>query len=225
MLRFLEHGVLMNSYPILKPALSASLVITNRESLPMLKKALAFMDHLQGVDLEVVIVDHLSMDPELHAYYRELERKGPYKLVPYDRGFNYSLMINAGVEASTHPIVVMMNNDVEITHPESFLQLVEYATRPAVGVVGSKLLYPDNSIQHCGVALLEGGHADHILRHVRSDDLLYQSLLTEVAEYQAVPGALIACRREVFDVVEGFNEVYLTIEYNDIDPEHPRSPN
>jgi GT2 family glycosyltransferase len=111
----------------------------------------------------------------------------------------------------------MMNNDVEITHPESFLQLVEYATRPAVGVVGSKLLYPDNSIQHCGVALLEGGHADHILRHVRSDDPVYQKTLSEVHEYQAVTGALMACRREVFDAVEGFNEVFLPIEYNDID--------
>jgi glycosyltransferase involved in cell wall biosynthesis len=115
------------------------------------------MDQLQGIDLELVIVDHQSRDPELHSFYRELDMKVPFRLVRYERGFNYSLMINAGVEASTHPIVVMMNNDVEITRPESFLQLVEYATKPAVGVVGSRLLYPDNSIQHCGVALLEGG--------------------------------------------------------------------
>jgi glycosyltransferase involved in cell wall biosynthesis len=203
--------------PILKTSLSASLVIPNQESLPMLRKALAFIDHLQGIDLELVIVDHQSRDPELHSFYRELDMKVPFRLVRYERGFNYSLMINAGVEASTHPIVVMMNNDVEITHSESFLQLVRHAVRPAVGVLGSKLLYSDNSIQHCGVALLEGGHADHILRHVSSDDLMYQKMLSEVREYHAVTGALMACRREVFDAVEGFNEVYLPIEYNDID--------
>jgi len=183
----------------------------------MLRKALAFIDHLQGVDLEVVIVDHQSRDPELQAYYQELDRKVRFRLVPYERGFSYSMMINAGVEASTHPVIVMMNNDVEITRPESFVQLVEYATRPEVGVVGSRLLYPDETIQHCGVVLLEGGHADHILRHVQNDDPVYQKTLSEVREYRAVTGALMACRREVFDAVEGFNEVSLPIEYNDID--------
>jgi GT2 family glycosyltransferase len=175
------------------------------------------MDQLQGIDLELVIVDHQSRDPELHSFYRELERKVPFRLVPYARGFSYSMMINAGVEASTRPIVVMMNNDVEITHPESLLELVRHAMRAEVGVVGSRLLYPDDTIQHCGVALLEGGHADHILRHVQNNDPVYQKTLTEVREFRAVTGALMACRREVFDAVEGFNEVYLPIEYNDID--------
>jgi GT2 family glycosyltransferase len=111
----------------------------------------------------------------------------------------------------------MMNNDVEITRPESFVNLIQEVMRPEVGVVGSRLLYPDNTLQHCGVALLEGGHADHILRLVRNDDPVHQSILTKVGEYRAVTGALMACRREVFDAVEGFNEVYLPIEYNDID--------
>jgi GT2 family glycosyltransferase len=183
----------------------------------MLRKALAFLDHLQGVDLEVVIVDHMSKDPDLLAYYQELDRRGPFKLVRYDRGFNYSLMINAGVAASSRPVIVMMNNDVEITRPEALVTLLQEAMRPEVGVAGSRLLYPDETIQHCGVTLLEGGHADHILRYVRCDDPAYQNVLSEVCEYQAVTGALMACRREVFDAVEGFNEVYLPIEYNDID--------
>jgi len=183
----------------------------------MLRKAVAFIDHLRGIDLELVIVDHRSRDTELHSFYRELYRRGAFKLVPYERGFNYSMMMNVGIEASSRPVIVMMNNDVEITRPGSLLELVRHAMRSEVGVVGSKLLYPDGSLQHCGVALLEGGHADHILRHVRNNDPMYQSILSEVREYQAVTGALMACRREVFDAVEGFNEVYLPIEYNDID--------
>jgi GT2 family glycosyltransferase len=183
----------------------------------MLRKAVAFIAQLQGIDLELVIVDHRSRDPELHSFYRELEGKMSFQLVAYDRGFNYSVMINRGVEVATRPVIVMMNNDVVITEAESFLKLVTEAMRPEVGVVGSKLLYHNETIQHVGVHLIEGGHADHILRHVRDDDPAYQEILSQVCDYQAVTGALMASRREVFDAVEGFNEVFLPIEYNDVD--------
>ena len=35
------------------------------------------------------------------------------------------------------------------------------ATKP--GIVGAKLLYPDDSVQHCGVVIGVGGFAGHIL--------------------------------------------------------------
>jgi|GEM_PF-2820642 len=215
--KFEPHHASPEVLPIDDSRISVSLVIPNRESLPMLRKALAFVDYLQGVDLELVIVDHQSRDPELFTFYRELEKRFPFKLVHYERGFNYSVMINAGIEASSCPVVVMMNNDVEITYPEAFRQMVAHAMRPEVGVVGSKLLYPDGRVQHAGVHLVERGHADHIMRFVPGDDARDLGILSTIRNYQAVTGALMASRREIFDEMEGFNEVYLPIEYNDVD--------
>lgn len=50
-----------------------------------------------------------------------------------------------------------MNNDIEIISPDWLDEMVSHALRPGVGVVGAKLLYPNDTVQHAGVILGLGG--------------------------------------------------------------------
>jgi hypothetical protein len=44
--------------------------------------------------------------------------------------------------------------------------LVEHAQRPHVGIVGAKLIYPDDTIQHAGVVLGPFGGSTHVFKRL-----------------------------------------------------------
>ena len=44
--------------------------------------------------------------------------------------------------------------------------MVEHAQRPEVGIVGAKLLYPDDTIQHAGVILGPFGGSVHVYKRL-----------------------------------------------------------
>ena len=49
--------------------------------------------------------------------------------------------------------LLFLNNDIEIIDPGGLEELVCWAELSGIGVVGTKLLYPDGKIQHAGVVL------------------------------------------------------------------------
>lgn len=65
--------------------------------------------------------------------------------------FNFARLINAGVRRGDEEFVLLLNNDVEFIG-EAVLSTLLGWMLPGVGIVGGKLYYPDNSIQHAGIA-------------------------------------------------------------------------
>lgn len=202
---------------------SVAIVIPNRDQPKLLKRCVRFVKALEHLSPELVIVDHATTDPATLALYAELQEKHGARIVRVHGRFNFSRMVNMGVAASTADVVVLLNNDVEITDPRQLELMVAHAMRPEVGVVGARLLYPDGSVQHAGIVLQPGSHsehpvlAQHVLRGAPGNADGYLHAMRTVRNYQAVTGAIIASRRTVFHEIGGFDEVCLPVEYNDVD--------
>jgi O-antigen biosynthesis protein len=207
----------------LPPAGSVAIVIPNRDRPELLSRCVRFLEFTEIAKLELVVVDHASTDPATLLLYADLQKQHGARILKIEGRFNFSRMVNLGVAATTAEVVMLLNNDVEVTQPHQVEMMIGHAMRPEVGVVGACLLYANDTVQHAGVILRPGPDSEHpvlthhVLRGSAKHSAGYLHALRTVRNYQAVTGAIIATRRAVFDHVGGFDEVNLPVEYNDVD--------
>ena len=88
--------------------------------------------------------------------------------------------------------------------------------REDVGVVGAKLLYSDDTVQHAGVVVGFGGYAGHVNIGIRRDDYGYMVRAQINCNYSAVTAACMITKKELFEQVGGFDEQFV-VACNDVD--------
>ena len=113
--------------------------------------------------------------------------------------------------------VLLLNNDIEIIDPDWLKEMVSCFNYEDTGIVGAKLLYPNETIQHAGVIIGYGGLAGHWYsekdRHAPGEmgRLWVRQSLT------AVTGACMLISKKCIETVGLFDEINFKVAYNDID--------
>lgn len=164
--------------------------------------------------LRIVLIDNGSDEASAVELLDRLRQDERVIVIADPAPFNYARLNNVAARAATSDVLVFLNNDTEVTDPEWLATLAGLASRPDVGVVGLKLLYPDRTIQHGGVVLGIGGVAGHSFVGLDAASDGYLGLASVTREISAVTGACMAVRRSVFEQVGGFDE-QLEIAFND----------
>lgn len=167
---------------------------------------------------EVIVIDNGSVEMKTAQCLKYWQQKEPKRFRSYDYNapFNYSQINNYAVEQAQGDYLLFLNNDTEILTSDWIEAMVEQSQRKSIGAVGSLLLYPDLTVQHGGVILGIGGVAGHSHKDFPAGGSGYISQLVSTNNYSAVTAACLMCRREVFELVGGF-EPELAIAFNDID--------
>lgn len=209
---------LRTRYPTPKPEPLTSILIPTKNKGNLLKQCIeSIFSKTLYQNYELIIIDNGSDDePTLH-YLNTLASKPRVKIVKDNRKFNYSSLMNNGANHANGEILCMLNNDTEVISADWLNEMVGHVLRPEVGVVGAKLLYPDDTVQHGGVILGVGGCAGHAHRGFDRDDPGYFGRAQVASNFSAVTGACLVTTTEVFHSLGGFDEENLGISYNDID--------
>lgn len=140
------------------------------------------------------------------------------KLVVLGRNGGYALANNFGVGAADGETIVLMNSDVI---PESTGWLEACAERlnrlPASSVIGPKLIYADESLQHAGMYFhrLDTRHWQN-MHYFKGYGRALPPAEVE-REVPAVTGALMVLRKADFLAVGGFTSDYVIGDYEDSD--------
>jgi GT2 family glycosyltransferase len=185
---------------------TVSIVIPNRDAAEVLKQCVHGLLHETSYPaIELVIVDNGSTDPEVAEIYRSLVREGRAVIVPFHRPFNFSAACNAGAAAARGDLLLFLNNDIEVIQPDWLDELVRWAQRPEVGIVGAKLLYPDRTIQHAGV-VFGLGLVGHIFSRAPEGASGVFGSSECYRDYLAVTGACQMMRKDVFRQLGGYDE-------------------
>jgi len=204
-------------YRIPDPAPAVSIVIPSKDAAPLLRRCVESIEALTRYsDYEIVIVDHDTREADAVALLAELRVKRAVRVLPYAGEFNYAAECNLGVAQARGSIVVLLNNDIEVTHAEWLEILVGHAAQPDVGVVGALLLYPDLTIQHAGVVLGLNGTADRPYLGYRRGHTGIAGRAVSAQDVTAVVTACAAVRRDVYLGVGGMDETF-AVSHNDVD--------
>ncbi|ACA14886.1 glycosyl transferase family 2 [Methylobacterium sp. 4-46] len=200
------------------PAPRVSVVIPTRDRAELL--AVALRGLLKGTaypDIEVIILDNDSREPATRALFAEVAADPRVRVLPSPGAFNFSALSNEGAAAATGPLLLFLNNDIEVREPGWLAEMVSIAVEPGIGAVGAKLSYPDGTLQHGGVVLGAGGVAGHSHLGIGPEDPGYFGRMAMAQEVSAVTGACLMMRASVFREVGGFDAERLAVAFNDVD--------
>ncbi|HEY1207328.1 MAG: glycosyltransferase [Bryobacteraceae bacterium] len=168
-------------------------------------------------DYEVFVIDN-SRGRRIERLVRSWEGGHAVRYLDWrGRPFNYSAMNNAAARECDAPLLVFLNDDVEIIEPGWLEALIELGARPEAGAIGARLLFPDGRIQHAGVALdiLESG--GHVFRGLDGRGRYYFDFPDVIRNVSAVTAACMLVRAAAFEQVGGFDEALFPVSFNDVD--------
>jgi GT2 family glycosyltransferase/glycosyltransferase involved in cell wall biosynthesis len=153
-----------------------------------------------GITCEVILADDASTDETLQA----ASLFPGLRVVRQDRNLGFLGNCNAAAAKARGAALLFLNNDT-IVLPGWLTELVRVLREePSAAIVGSKLLYPDGTIQETGGVLFADASAGNLGRGKPRHDPLF-SFDREV-DYST--GASILVRRSFWDSVGGFDVRY-----------------
>ncbi len=210
-----EPGLYQVAYVLpARPLLS--IIIPNKDHADMLTRCVESLGRSSYTNYELLIVENHSKQPETFAYYEKLARQPNIKILTWTQPFNYAAINNFAVRQAAGAVLLLLNNDVQVINADWLERLLEYALRPEVGIVGAKLYYPDDTLQHAGIAVARTQGPVHCHRFARRGTAGYHRRLLAVRNLSGVTGACLMTRKAVFEAVGGLDEDF-AVAFNDID--------
>lgn len=203
-------------YDIPSPPL-VSIIIPTCEHIDDLRRCIdSITEKSTYKNYELIICENNSKKPETFAYYEELKKRENVTVCVWEKEFNFSAINNFARKYAKGRQLLFLNNDTEVITPQWLEELVMFTQRPDVAVCGAKLLYPDDTVQHGGIAMGICGSAANICPLYPRDNDGYMCRLAIASDMSAVTGACLMIRADVFDEIGGFDE-NLAVAFNDVD--------
>ncbi len=203
------------SAPVNKPLVDV--VIPTAGRFDMLEKCLNSLKTTQ-IPVNVIAIDNGSSVEERKAFPNIFDNV-QVKHLPQPIGFPRAS--NEGARMGRAPLILFLNDDC-VLEPGALELMVAKMDESEIGVVGAKLLFPEDSespirpagkVQHVGLACNVAAEIVHPLVGWSADN----PKTCVSREVLAVTGACLMIRRSIFNRVGGFDPIYGMGTFEDVD--------
>jgi GT2 family glycosyltransferase len=187
----------------------ASVIIPVWNGAAELPACLAALVEQSYKPVEIIAVDNASMDGSadwVEAHHPNV------RLIRNASNLGFGGACNLGLAQAKGDVLVLLNQDT-VVQPDWLAALVAVlAEYPDVGIVGSKALYADGTIQHAGgIVDAQGGGAHIGYRQVD------QGQFDRLVDVDYVTGASLALRRKLYDEIGSFDPGFHPAYLEDVD--------
>ncbi|TVM00934.1 MAG: hypothetical protein CV087_11655 [Candidatus Brocadia sp. WS118] len=164
---------------------------------------------------ELIIVNNASTDGT-GDFLKGL--KDNVKILMNEKNLGFSKACNQGAALASTNYLLFLNNDTEPKKGwlEPLLNILNQDY--SIGAVGGKLLFPDGTIQHAGVVIIDDQKLPDplVARHIYYGQPGDVAEANQLRQYQALTAACLLMRKSSFHEVGGFDENYWN-GYEDVD--------
>ncbi len=196
-------------------SIELSIIIVNWNSKDYLQNCIAsIQENTSGIKYEIIVVDSASFDgcgDMLLNLYPQVH------FIQSEHNVGFARANNLGVQHAHGSIILFLNPDTEVRNHAIEHLFLHFRELPLAGVVGCRLLNSDASLQTSCVQPLptilnQVLDAEAFQRWFPSISLwmsatMFEGIISPV-QVEAVSGACMMIRREVFDLVQGFSIDY-----------------
>lgn len=170
---------------------------------------------MKTLNYEIIFVDNNSTDATI-SNLKKLESFSLVRTIYNKSERTYSEANNQGARIARGKYFVFLNNDVFLPENWSEVLIETFEKNPEIGIQGAKLLYPNGLVQHAGIAYRKLRNGLKLHYHIYLSKPGTAPCVSKSREVQAVTGAFLAIRRELFERIGGFDENY-KFGHEDID--------
>ena len=160
--------------------------------------------------VEILIINNGSPIAPPHDY------PFPVRIFQETRHFNWAAYNNRAAKKASGEFLLFLNDDVEALHGGWLDAMLVEAINPETGAVAPKLLYPNGTIQHCGIVLGRDGYCEHIYKFLPRGHPGENGECLHPRQVMAVTGACLLTGKDTFERLGGLDERF-PLDYNDVD--------
>jgi GT2 family glycosyltransferase len=168
----------------------------------------SILDDINKFKKEIIVIDNGSTDNTssiLKNLYPQIN------VITNNTNLGFAKACNQGAKKSSGDMLIFLNNDTQVTNGwiEKLVNCIK--SQKHIGIVGCKLLYPDKTIQHAGVAF-----SATLVHHIYRNFSPCHPAVNRQREFQAVTAACMLLPRKIFTALGGFDETF-TNGFEDLD--------
>jgi len=178
-----------------------SIIIPFYENVTRLKELLKSIKEtvIDNIKYEVIVVND---NPNIRI---NIELNNNVKLIHNNKNLGFAGACNIGSRNAIGKYLLFLNDDTTPLKNWISSSMKLFNVDNNIGIIGSKLLYKNNTIQHAGMVYDNNKKGfDHIYRYEKSNDQRTNMFM----EYPCVTGACLLIKRNLFFEAGMFNEIY-----------------
>jgi GT2 family glycosyltransferase len=192
------------------------IIIPTRDRVDLLRPCIDSILRLTTyTNYSILVVDNDSSDAPTLQYLASLGQVG-ITVISHPGPFNFSRICNFAIDSTSAQYVCLLNNDTLVSDGSWLTNLIDHASLPGVGVVGSTLTYPDGSIQHLGVQVGYRGAAGHVFAQRTFESIYLEPTELLCNEVDAVTFACALMTKKTWTALNGLDETF-RVGLNDVD--------